>query len=360
MIRIFIETSTMVGTSLVLSSPLWKSILSQGENTEVEIMTSRICLDELCNRYESDTLTQYKNYERSSGALSDRLQAGHGLGFQEQQIRAHLSDHRRRIERKMLEGNVTILDYPKTSHKQIVERQLRRAKPSKYRDTLIWCSVLEELERNNEPIVLVTRDFSDFAERKGGEIWLHPDLTQDLLDRGLKEGAVTIESDLSRVAREYLEDYAERIEEIEAAVMDGTFQVGDFAVNPKEYVWSFLESIPAHTLLSAAGVTLDADAEIIDVREIDSRITGADARRLNSGEIQVVATAVSTFRIKIGLEIFANVEGPGSDYVSATSEADFKSAETISVSMIFDSNLENIDSIGVFSEKLGEFRLYDY
>ena len=89
--------------------------------------------------------------------------------------------------------NCTILDYPETSHEELVRRATARERPfnekgTGYRDALIWESVLELATDVDSEVVLLSND-NDF---RGGGSGLHNDLVSQLDSRGLSRDRVIL------------------------------------------------------------------------------------------------------------------------------------------------------------------------
>ncbi len=88
---------------------------------------------------------------------------------------------------------VELIDYEGISHSEVVNRALHSKKPfmegeKGYRDTLIWLSFLDYLARNqvDEEIAFITNNKSDFFKAGVDNVEFHPDLTTDMIAKGVR------------------------------------------------------------------------------------------------------------------------------------------------------------------------------
>lgn len=90
--------------------------------------------------------------------------------------------------------NIEVFDYNSIPHSEVVHRALMNRKPFSdgekgYRDTLIWLSFLNYIAKFNaedEDIVFITNNKSDFFKTKDKEIKFHNDLKEDLREKKVK------------------------------------------------------------------------------------------------------------------------------------------------------------------------------
>jgi PIN domain len=123
-------------------------------------------------------------------------------------------------------------------HEELVSRALERRKPfassgAGYRDALIWHTVLDLLTENDEPVVFVTNNSSDFAEPKAPTVLAH-DLRNDLRNRGLEVGAVRLVPSLDAFAKEYLAPDTLAEGELDRALNSDTPVRNNFAARLRE------------------------------------------------------------------------------------------------------------------------------
>jgi hypothetical protein len=111
----------------------------------------------------------------------EQLRAPHGT---RREGRPRRLRYRTDLESLVREANGEILPIPQVPHERLVEKAARRQRPfdvngDGYRDALVWESVLELLERDTNPVVLISNDrrafpqtakLAEFADELAGEL----------------------------------------------------------------------------------------------------------------------------------------------------------------------------------------------
>lgn len=113
------------------------------------------------------------------------------------------------------------LPYPLISHKELAQRALTRRRPFRerdggYRDSLLWLSLVEHLEKDRHPIAFVTNNTRDF----GSEGELHEHLIEDLGNKDLSPGAVTLFSSLSELNDALILPTLKKLDEVRQKLTD--------------------------------------------------------------------------------------------------------------------------------------------
>ncbi len=118
------------------------------ERGMLTISVPEIVLEEVVNKFREEVYARLKSIEQNVSHLK-RI-AGNDPSF----VQFEMIDLERLtrecgafLKKRFADGRANILDYPDTSHKDVVHRALSRKKPfsasgSGYRDTLIWECVL--------------------------------------------------------------------------------------------------------------------------------------------------------------------------------------------------------------------------
>ena len=119
-----------------------------------------------------------------------------------------ISSYPNTLRSRLNDLGIKIIPYPLISHEKVVERDLDARRPFKesgrgYRDTLIWESVLNVVDKSSKEIpdvVFVSNNIKDFCE----ENILHPDLVRDLTEREISINAIKLYRSLVDVGRDYI------------------------------------------------------------------------------------------------------------------------------------------------------------
>ena len=139
---------------------------------------------------EQETSRTEKDLQKIARLLAKPLQSPiAGLGIEDE-----TNQFRDRLKSKLDESDCFILDYPDTTHEELVKRAVARKRPfdtkgSGYRDALVWESVLNLVASVNDPVVLLSSD-KDF----GKEGKLYTDIVDDLTSRGKSDIRCDIDS----------------------------------------------------------------------------------------------------------------------------------------------------------------------
>lgn len=183
--RVVFDTSVIVGAGYTLASPDFRALIENASRLGHELYLPQVVFDELLNKYKETIESHIKAIETALAKLGRLCIDGigdvaklHGESFAAS-YQSMLMDLIRREKFK-------ILPYPKCSHREVVERALKRHKPfdekghKGYRDTIVWETVLE-LARSKAPskIAFISKNTSDFCESSGSSE-LHPNLKADI------------------------------------------------------------------------------------------------------------------------------------------------------------------------------------
>lgn len=104
------------------------------------------------------------------------------------------------LYKRLAELDITVIPYPKTSHKDIVARELSHRKPFKdskkgYRDVLIWESIKEHALANpRAEIIFISENSDDFSTKD--KLNLHSDLIEDCQQAGIDIAKLSIRTKL--------------------------------------------------------------------------------------------------------------------------------------------------------------------
>lgn len=182
---VILDTNALHGRKS-LSSTNSKLIQALSKSGQIRLILPGVVLHEL-SRQRAEESEDYGS--KLSGALSVLNETLAALGEETIDVplpvldRARFHDDaKRRLEEKCVE-----IPAPPNIHvERLLEKDLDIQKPfdregKGFRDALIWETIralCDGLEHSDNPVVLVTNNYTDFCTKKGGT--LHPDLQQDL------------------------------------------------------------------------------------------------------------------------------------------------------------------------------------
>lgn len=203
-----------------LSSGAWRAALHAQQTGVLDLRVPELCVLEAVAWMERELPARVTKFRKAMSDLDrvgvrleldpwaeDPLGVGRLAGEADAAYESYL--------RGRLAG-CKILPIPEVAHEQLIRRAVRRVRPfndagSGYRDALIWEAVCREALLG-QAIVFVsnnTRDFADSGELAGA-------LQDDLADRGLTRGAVTLATSLLDVVTRYAPEAtdAKRVAEV--------------------------------------------------------------------------------------------------------------------------------------------------
>lgn len=162
-------------------------------NEQCDLLLSDLVVQEvenIRNREIEESLSEIDRQIKKASKLNpckltyDRA----SLNIKEYKLCDLLNEHTEYIEK---------IGYNEVPHSELVQRALTSKKPFSgqekgYRDSLIWLSFVEYLEKNNleEKVIFITNNKSDFYSVKGKEISLHPDLKSDLDQKNIRSEVI--------------------------------------------------------------------------------------------------------------------------------------------------------------------------
>lgn len=145
------------------------------------------------------------------------------------------------LNKKLEDLGIKKLPYPNISHKEVVDRDLKRRRPFQksgkgYRDALIWESILTIIDKTEDDpnVIFLNKNTHDFFEK--GD--LHPDLKQDLTLKGLKSESLKIYDNLNNAITNHIRPLQERIKEL-LDKFSGSSAIG--GIDIKEYLLNSIE-----------------------------------------------------------------------------------------------------------------------
>lgn len=172
--------------------------------TGARLVVPRIVLEEVINHHREaldEVKTEIRDVRRT---LSRLLRSARGPIAELVQINKASKDdpYERFLENEFKKMGVQVPEYDDIPHKDIVARDLRRARPFQqsgkgYRDALLWETVLRNCVKKNVVTVFITQNTADFCDSKN---LLHEHLKGDVRKIGAVESDFTLFKDLVQFA----------------------------------------------------------------------------------------------------------------------------------------------------------------
>ena len=250
----------------------------------------QLVLDEVKNRY-SEKLEGCR-YAIDSELHEVRRLTGKPFSspVPEDTAQAIIEEYGQTLEDRLHKAGAFIVEYPGVAHQAIVQRALSRMKPFTesgvgYRDTLIWETVISIAESDSEPIAFITED-SDFADH---EALLHPDLIEDLEERGLDPDRIVLYEDLESFVIDRITPTMEVAEDVLAKLTAGTYAGIDVREAILERIHDLIDWIDLAPV--EIGFPPEFENPSLSLVEDTYNIEVTDVRRLTSGELMLEVEA---------------------------------------------------------------------
>jgi hypothetical protein len=173
---VLIDTNVLY-SDFRMEGPEFQMFLNHRHVVPFDLFVPEVVIDECVNKYREtveETISTISDCNRQLKKLE--LDRYPDIDTSDKLTLAYRRDLERIIR---LHGR--IIPYPRTSHKDLVTRDLARKRPFKksgigYRDALIWESLRSRLWEGTEELVFVTNNTSDFGEGPD----LHEELSSDI------------------------------------------------------------------------------------------------------------------------------------------------------------------------------------
>lgn len=187
--KIFLDTNVFYN-DWFMNNANFKYLFHFLNNEGHELILSKLVIQEVENirRRDIDScLTEINKQVKKAQKLN-----GQKLVYSEKDLGIGVYELLPLIKEKV--DIVKVFDYEEVSHSEVVNRALRNKKPflegeKGYRDTLIWLSFLKYIEhtkQDNDDIVFITANKSDFFNIKNKVVKFNADLEKDIHKKKLK------------------------------------------------------------------------------------------------------------------------------------------------------------------------------
>jgi predicted nucleic acid-binding protein len=308
-----------------MSRPRLRLIRTQAKAGAFTLAVPELVVLETVNLYREETEAAAESLaDRSQKPLERLEQLKVPAAVPEIDVGTLVDIYEKKLRELLEDAGAEVPGLPSIPESEIVERALKRRKPFKkndagYRDTLIWHNVLALAEQDE--VVLVSENHSDFAEDKDEPAVLASDLQDDLEQAGLPREQVRLIPEVATFIKEHVPESARVRQEVQdrLAAADGEFYE-DFDAQVRDALSGYTPSfvIPGVLEFGTDEVTLpyggeEDGAEIDDVGEL-REVEVTDARVENGGgvlEIEgIVDVSLSYFIPKLEMGELEHESGP--------------------------------------------------
>jgi len=200
---------TVLDANIIISdfrfnSPDSKILLEASKKGNIDLYVPEIVMDEVYNKFE-ERLTEAKSkIDKELGIIKKLTDSVLKEAVSTRSIRQNAKEYKAYIEKVFKDNNVKLLAYPKTPHKKIVRKAIKKIKPFNssekgYRDALIWENVKSLMpvygtNAANPEVIFITNNKKDFCENEND---LHKELANEIENDELEINSLSIVNELS-------------------------------------------------------------------------------------------------------------------------------------------------------------------
>ena len=261
------------------------ALLSASSAVGYKVYLPKSALEEIAAKYSRELTSNSQKVGSTIATLSRLL----GRDLESPVIGLDLKRETESFQGRLLEqlmaANSVVLDYPVTSHEDLVKRATTRRRPfdekgSGYRDALVWQTVLELATTVEGNIVLVSKD-KDFRDDQGS---LHHDLTEDLAAHGLPKDKVILATSLADLVDKHVRPNLGTVpwESVLQFLAEGGLNLEDAIGLIVQDACSGKEWAP-----SELGLPWEYESPILEMVEGVSDLTVVDIRQLSPNQVLV-------------------------------------------------------------------------
>lgn len=196
--------SNIIIADFWLKSTGFNILFESAKKGDVNIYIPEIVLDEVVNKY-------IQRLDESKRSIDSELQTFQKLTRRKDKtpltqeiVEKSIAEYQKHLRKVIKENSIIVLKYPKTDHKFLAHKALKKLKPFNsnekgYRDSLIWENIktlLTDYESavSQPELVFISNNYKDFATN---EYELHSDLIAELENEDFDPKSVIVYPNLS-------------------------------------------------------------------------------------------------------------------------------------------------------------------
>lgn len=306
--------------SNILISDFWmasisfKMLLENSKNSKIDLHIPKVVIHETCNKFTSRIKSHSSNISKEVKAFEKLSKFNTVINVPPEFEIEIIKNYESFLENIIKDNNITIIDYPNTSHEYLAQKAMLKKKPFNenekgYRDNLIWENVkslvsAEDIEIPATPeVIFITQNYKDFVENHN----LHKDLVEDLEGQSLNTESIEIVESLTLFKDKFLNYYYAQSESFKTKLLENDFW--DFDLIPKvndfiteEFEDSCIDDYYSFAPMANDSPTVNYVDDKVEIKEIE-------VKKINSSEYLV--------DLKVNVDIDIDYYVDKSDYWSS-------------------------------------------
>lgn len=202
--------SNIIISDFRLSSPDSKILLEASKKGDIDLYIPEIVLDEVYNKFEERLNEAKSKLDKETNIIKRLTTAKIIENFSEKDIEKEVEEYKNHVKNLIKDNNVKLLEYPQTSHKDIVKKAIKKLKPFNsgekgYRDSLIWENVKSLMpimgtSIGNPDVLFITNNKKDFCDNENN---LHEELSIELENSELDIDSIKVINTLNDFTKDF-------------------------------------------------------------------------------------------------------------------------------------------------------------
>jgi len=266
------------------------------KKTKSSLILPQIVFEEIVNKYIEELNNCYKEYNTILRRLNKYLFISKTLEIESIEIEFISEEYSNFLKNKLKDFNVKIIDYKDIPHEDIVERELKRKAPYKYRDILIWETILRNVISLDDKTILITKNCRDFnKEELLNEVEIK-------FSTNLPDSYFEIVNSVEEFVDKYVKPILEKLDRIKKQIEENTyklFSVLDWIENNKDELIEILrekiefikDEIPFSLYeideIDVSDIIDVIEFEVVDVYQIENKKILVDLNLLLEVELDL-------------------------------------------------------------------------
>ncbi len=295
-----------------LGSPSFRILLEGSNQGKLDVYVPKVVIDEVCNKFEERLKQAQQKIDKELKTVKKLTEESFDNEVTDDFIEENTSQYRSQLIKKLKENKVSFLPYPKTSHKILSQKAMKKIKPFNsnekgYRDSLIWKNVKSILTEDEQAIsypevIFITNNYTDFS---GDGDKIHSDLINELTEEEFDASSVELRRGLKEFNDTTTKLFFSQAESFRNRIKDG--KIWDFDIKTPITNFLFDNYIGKELYHYQSRDEYEFDSSTVSgINDEDFELEITSVQKLNATEfILEVATEIDT-EIDLFIEKYTN------------------------------------------------------
>lgn len=295
-----------------LGSPSFRILLEGSKQGKLDVYVPNVVIDEVCNKFEERLMQAQQKVDKEFEVVKKLTEESFDNEVTDDFIAQSTSEYRTQLTEKLKENKVSFLPYPRTSHKTLSQKAMKKIKPFNvnekgYRDSLIWeniKSILTDYEQaiSYPEVIFITNNYTDFA---GNGDQVHSDLINELLEEDFDASSVELRRGLKEFNDTTTKLFFSQAESFKNRIKEG--KIWDFDIKTPITNFLFDNYIGEELYHYHTGDGYEFDSSTVSaINDEDFELEIISVKKLNATEFILEVTTEIDTEIDLFIEKYTN------------------------------------------------------